>query len=119
MTPARLEALNRLRKAQGDRYDGDEADAYEMFLIVDECFRDAELDEVSAWLPYVPGMTLGSGEYLFAIRNQRTGENRPKQVFRVWDAKGLADNSQSVHVLWYMPLPANKLPAMKIQDDMT
>lgn len=118
MTPERLSALQRLRDAQGDYYDGMREDAYEMFLVVDECFRASETEQVATWLPYTPDVKLGSGEYIFAIQNLLTGEPRPKHIYRVWDAKGLAGRCLTGLIEWYMPLSGEKLPAMKIQESV-
>ena len=114
MTSKRLEALRRLRAAQGKDYDGCIADAYEMFLVVDECFRCSELNEVSTWLPYVPGMDLGEGEFLFAMTAKRPVGNR--RIYRVWTADQAA-SAMTERIDWYMPLSPNKLPAMKIQEE--
>lgn len=119
MTPERIKALTRLRAAQGEPYTGSDSDAYEMFLVVDECFRNSETEEVSTWLPYTPGMELGQGEFIFAIRDMLGGANRPKHIYRVWDAAGLAGSCLAGQVDWYMPLSSGKLPAMRIQETGT
>lgn len=114
MTPERLSALQRLRDAHGDYYCGMREDAYEMFLVVDECFRNSETEQVATWLPYTPRMELGEGEFLFAIRDVLSKDRL--YIFRVWDARGLADRCLAGSVDWYMPLSPHKLPAMKIQE---
>lgn len=115
MTADRLAALKRLREAQGKEYDGCITDAYEMFLVVDECFRNCETETVATWLPYTPETVIGDGEYLFAIRDQLTPEHR--HIYRVWNAKWLKANCLADQIDWYMPLTPSKLPAMKIQEN--
>lgn len=114
MTPERIKSLTRLRAAQGDPYTGSDSDAYEMFLVVDECFRNSETEQVATWLPYTPGMELGEGEFLFAIRDKLAGS--PRHIYRVWDAIELAKTCLAGEIDWYMPLSPHKLPAMKIQE---
>lgn len=116
MTPDRIAALTRLREAAGKDYEGCDADAYEMFLVVDECFRCCETEEVATWLPYVPGLALGDGEFIFAMRANRGGEIR--RVYRVWTAAAVECVAENV-IDWYMPLSPNTLPAMKIQEVVT
>ncbi|CAB4177813.1 hypothetical protein UFOVP1004_5 [uncultured Caudovirales phage] len=116
MTPERLKALTRLRAAHGDPYKGEYGDLYEMFLVVDECFRNSETEQVATWLPYTPDVELGKGEYLMAIRNMLKGECQPKHFYRIWDSDSPSKSLFAGQAEWYLPLSPSKLPAMKIQE---
>lgn len=127
MTPARLAAMKRLREAEGTPYDGANADSYEMFLLVDECFPNPDHEVVATWLPATGDTPPRELSYALVAYEVMLFGNHA--TWEYWAVRIGSDNSLSdsdchpigrtwAGVRWYMPLNVTRLPMMKFQSPL-